>query len=97
MQRPATADPTLTRVMDQLYRPGAQVGSGSTAAAVRHEQATGGTVGGVSHAQKARDYAAFLERWLAMHQDARPGDRAAAENVLLDLRDALAGPRAGGG
>jgi hypothetical protein len=32
-----------------------------------------------------------LEKWLRTHPDATPGDRAAAENVIKDLRDALAG------
>jgi hypothetical protein len=32
-----------------------------------------------------------LERWLRNHPDAAPGDRAAAENVIKDLQDALAG------
>ena len=91
MEKPVTIDPVLTRFMDQLYRPGAQVGSGSTAAAVRYERITGGRVGGVSHTQKARDAVVFLERWLATRHNADPRDRAAVENVLYDLQDALVG------
>ncbi len=91
MGKPHTKDPDLSRLMDELYRPNAQVGSGSTAAAVRHEIATGQLVGGASHTQKAEDMIRALERWLRNHQDATPGDRAAAENVIKDLQDALAG------
>ena len=77
--------------MDELYRDNAQVGSGSTAAAVRHELATGEMVGGASHSQKAADMIKALDKWLRTHPTASPGDRAAAENVIKDLQDALAG------
>ena len=39
--------------------------------------------------QKARDSVKFLQRWLKNNPNARPGDIAAAENVLKDLLDAL--------
>jgi hypothetical protein len=91
MQRPHVVDPMLSGYMSELYRAGAQVGSGSTAAAVRVELATGGTVGGVTHSQKARDMIVALRRWLANNPTARPGDRAAAENVIIDLINSLAG------
>ena len=91
MAKPATTDPALSHAMDEIYRDGASVGSGSTAAAVRLERATGGTVGGRTHTQKAEGYVRFLERWLQKNPTASPGDRAAAENVLRDLRNALAG------
>ncbi len=91
MAKPVTTDPALSHAMDEMYRDGASVGSGSTAAAVRQERATGGTVGGRTHTQKAEGFVKFLERWLQKNPTASPGDRAAAENVLRDLRDALAG------
>ena len=91
MAKPATTDSELSDAMAEMYREGARVGSGSTAAAVRHERATGGTVGGRTHIQKAQGYVRFLERWLRTHPNASPGDRAAAEDVLRDLRDALDG------
>lgn len=61
-----------------------KVGNGSTAAAVRHEQATGGLVSGRTHTAKAQGYVLYLERWLlnttAATSDARaapvPDDRA---------------------
>lgn len=91
MGKPSTTDPELSRLMDKLYRQNAQVGSGSTAAAVRHELATGQLVGGRSHLQKARDMITALERWLDRNPTASPGDRAAAENVIRDMQNALAG------
>lgn len=46
---------------------------------------------GVGHTQKARDGIRELEKWLTEHPSARPRDRAAAENALTDLRNALNG------
>lgn len=45
MGRPGVADPRLAELLDKLYGPGAEVGSGSTAAAVRNEFQTGMQVG----------------------------------------------------
>ena len=91
MGKPATRDPKLSRLMDEMWRDNAKIGNGSTAAAVRHELATGKPVGGVFHTQKAQDMIRALEKWLRNNPEATPGDRAAAENVIKDLRDALAG------
>ena len=91
MSKPATSDPQLTRFLDDLYRMDATVGSGSTAAAVRHEFMTGQSVGGKFHSQKAADYIRGLTRWLEKNPTARPNDRAAAENVIKDLQNALSG------
>ncbi|MBH5403175.1 RHS repeat protein, partial [Bradyrhizobium sp. CNPSo 4010] len=91
MSKPAVSDPELARLLDQLYRPNATVGSGSTAAAIREELKTGQAVGGAFHSQKAGDSIRALERWLSNNLTARPGDRAAAENVIRDMRNALGG------
>lgn len=77
--------------MDDLYRDGAKIGSGSTADAVRHELATGQPVGGVWHTQKAQDYSIALTKWLKDNPNAPFGDRSAATNVLRDLQNALKG------
>jgi RHS repeat-associated protein len=91
MERPHVQNAALSRIMDDLYRPGSAVGSGSTAAAVRHEAATGRPVGGRFHTQKAQDSVIRLQRWLSRNPTASHGDRAAAENVLRDLQNALEG------
>lgn len=92
MARPYVSSPGLSGLLDDLYRPGAQVGSGSTAAAVRLELANpGALVGGRSHIQKAEDYIRALDDWLARNPTASPGDRAAAENVIKDMQNALNG------
>jgi hypothetical protein len=91
MSKPYARDPDLVGYLDELYRPGAQVGSGSTAAAVRHELATGAAVGGRTHSQKARDMIVALQRWLKKNPNCSLGDRAAAENVIRDMQNALDG------
>ncbi len=91
MERPHVVDAELNTLMGELYRKGATVGSGSTAAAVRAEAATGVRVGGKLHAQKAAESVTRLQKWLTRNPTAAAGDRAAAESVLRDLQDALAG------
>lgn len=91
MSKPHATDAELAGYLDELYRPGAQIGSGSTAAAVRHGRATGGSVGGRTHSQKARDMIVTLERWLKNNPSCSPGDRAAAENVIRDMQNAVDG------
>lgn len=91
MERPVTSDPRLTSMVDDLYRQNAAVGSGSTAAAVRQELMTGQPVGGAFHSQKAADSITALSRWLERNPTASPGDRAAAENIIRDMQNALGG------
>lgn len=89
MQKPIVKDPRLQSFIDKLYRPNAKVGSGSTADAVREEARTGKPVGDSFHQQKAEDALPNLERWLRNNPTAPPGDKAAVENIIYDLKDAL--------
>ena len=89
MSKPLVRDAELQGQLDFLYRAGATIRSGSTADAIRFTKETGQLVGGSDHLQKGRDGVRFLEKWLANNPEAHPGDQAAAENVLEDLRDAL--------
>lgn len=91
MEKPDVNDEKLTNLLGDLYSPGAKVGSGSTADALRAEMATGESAGGRFHFQKAQDYSTGLEGWLRKNPTGLSGDRAAAENVLIDLRNALGG------
>lgn len=75
--------------LSQNYRKGANVGSGSTAAAVRQEAITGTPVGGRWHKQKAEDTIRALEKWQENNPKALTVDKAAAENVLRDLKSSL--------
>ncbi|OCG16555.1 hypothetical protein A9G09_02915 [Gilliamella sp. wkB292] len=91
MEKPDVKDSELKNIMDDLYRPNAKIGSGSTADAVRYEAATGQNVGGKLHLEKAKNYVKALESWLKRNPTASSADRAAAENVLRDLQNALRG------
>jgi hypothetical protein len=91
MERPHAEDPELRGMLEKFHRPEAKVGSGSTAASLRHELTTGELVGGVSHIQKTENSIRALTKWLDKNPLARPGDRAAAENMLRDLLDAAKG------
>ncbi|MEQ9566429.1 MAG: Hint domain-containing protein, partial [Pseudomonadales bacterium] len=91
MGKPHVNDSRLSGYMDELYRENASIGSGSTAAAVRHELATGGTVGGKTHSKKAEDMIIALQRWLKNNPNASSGDQSAAYYVLLDMIIALNG------
>ena len=92
MDRPVVDDPNLNNIMADLWRPNAQIGNGSTAAAVRHELANpGARVGGRAHVEKAQNYVVGLENWLRNTPAASVSDRAAAQNVLRDLQNALGG------
>jgi hypothetical protein len=91
MERPSTSDPGLSSIVDDLYREHASVGSGSTAAAVREELLTGQPVAGKFHSKKAADSIIRLSKWLEKNPTALPGDRAAAENIIRDLQNALKG------
>jgi filamentous hemagglutinin len=91
MDRPLVSDSRLSSLLDDLYRPGGTIGNGSTAAAVRHEIATGLPVLGREHSQKARDYIVALERFIRRNPNSSANDIRAAQNVIRDLRNALGG------
>lgn len=68
------ADLKLSMLLNDLYRPNAKIGSGSTADAVRHEMRTGEAVGGKFHSQKAVDYSLALQKWLDNNPNASRQD-----------------------
>ncbi len=74
---------------NRTYRQDASIGSGSTAAAIRHERMTGERVRSKLHSQKGIEYTKKFEKWLEDHPIASHGDRAAAENIIKDLKNAL--------
>ena len=89
MNKPQVRDPDLQNLVDQLYRAGARIGTGGAADAIRFERETGQRAGGRSHVRKARDGIRALQRWLRRHPYAHPDDRAAAEALIRDRREAL--------
>ena len=91
MQKPIVSDPKLNGLVEDIFRRDAKVGNGSTGAAVREELRTGLQTGGRFHSQKAEDYSRALQKWLKSNPTARLSDRAAAENMLRDMQNALHG------
>jgi hypothetical protein len=90
MEAPHIEDSELSRFVDrELYREGAEIGSGSTADAIRYELKTGQRVKGKLHSIKGRNAIKYLNDWLRDNPTARPGDRAAAQNILRDLKNAF--------
>jgi hypothetical protein len=89
MEKPHVRDPKLKEIVNDLYRPNAKIGSGSTADAIRHELLTGNPVKGKVHLQKGDDSLRALNRWNRNNSTASPGDRAAAESLIKDLNDAM--------
>jgi hypothetical protein len=93
MGRPSVSDNRLNRIVNDNYRPNAQIGSGSTADAVRHEITTGQQVGGRTHTQKAQEQITRLNNWIQRNPNGSQGDIRTAQNMIIDLEDALATPR----
>lgn len=87
--KPMVMDSKLKRIVNDLYRPRAKIGNGSTADAIRHEQKTGKAVGGRFHFQKGELYQRALSNWLALSDGASTADIDAAQKLLQDLNDAM--------
>jgi hypothetical protein len=94
MHRPTVSDPALRRLVRDLYKgkgSPSQLGTGSTADAIRSELRTGQPTQGIFHYQKGQQYANALCNWLQQHPNADPADRSAAQDLLHDLTEALHG------
>ncbi|MDR1387596.1 MAG: DNRLRE domain-containing protein [Propionibacteriaceae bacterium] len=81
-------DTRLRDFIGELYRPGADVGDGGTAAAIIQELATGGLVGERSHIQKGQDAIRYFASRLG-NGTWSPGDQQIALNLMQSLQDAL--------
>jgi hypothetical protein len=84
------SDSKLRNIVNELYRPNARIGSGSTADAIRHELSTGELLSKSGHVQKGVQYREAI-RTLLESGGLSPGDRQIAEGLLLDLQKALSG------
>ena len=81
----------VKKLIEQLYRPGATIGDGGTAAALRHENDSGENVGNKSHRIKAEQRANQIRKILSKSPD-HP-DKKLLQNLLDDLEDALKGDK----
>jgi len=78
----------LKNTIKELYRPGASIGDGSTADAIRYEVSTGKLIGGKSHVQKGLERLKNLENILK-RKDLNDEDKKIAKKLYDDLADAL--------
>jgi len=85
----AAQDPRLRNAIDELYRPGAKIGSGSSMDAYRFEQRTGTLLSRTGHGQKLLGRRTQLQRML---RSLEGDDRRIARDLLIDVQDALGGP-----
>lgn len=114
MEKPIVYDSDLHKIVEKLYRLNAEIGSGSTAAALRHEVITRQPTRGRWHLEKTEETISFLEKWLKQQDNVKQmynsnyqksvlegktlsnqyvpasnNDIAAAENLLIDLRESM--------
>ena len=68
-----------------------QIGSGSTADAIRNEIQTGDSTEGLFHSQKGQENINALRNWLKEMPDAPDNDKIIANALKQDLIDALVG------
>lgn len=97
MEKPeGVSEASLRTRIDEMYRVDSEIGSGSTADALRFERETGIGVGGADHRQKAQDTLRFLNTWLRTHRNEGSGassqDYQVAQNLVRDLEHALSTP-----
>lgn len=83
-------DQKLKNHAEQLYKPGATVGDGGTAAAVFQETETGEPVNGRFHATKADNHSRGLGKLDSDSAGLNPTDREIAIDLKEDLDNALA-------
>ena len=83
-------DKALKNTIIELYRPGAKIGDGGTADAIRYELKTGKKVGGKSHILKGEQRLRSLNNFLKRN-DISAKDRKIAKKLASDLGKALGG------
>jgi RHS repeat-associated protein len=83
-------DPKLRNLINQMYRKNAQIGSGSTADAIRYELQTGQLLSPAGHLLKGQEMSTALTRLLGSGS-LNEGDWQIARYILNDLQRALSG------
>jgi hypothetical protein len=81
-------DGRLRNAIDNLYRPNARIGSGSSMDAVRFEKATGQLLSPTGHVQKLLDRRTQLTKLLS-DPTVSANDRLITKRLLIDIQDAL--------
>ena len=92
MEKPYVVNKSLKKIVDNSYaaeRSESRIGNGSEAAAIFNELATLQSTKGSWHIQEGGETIIKLSEWLKNNPSANPGDRAAAENIIKQIRNAL--------
>ena len=76
-------------LIKQLYRPGAEIGDGGTADALKYEKETSKVVGNKSHEQKAKERVSQIKKILSKNPNHT--DKDLLQKLLKALEDALNG------
>lgn len=84
------SNPKLKNAIKEMYRPGAKIGDGGLADAIRHELKSGKLVGGKSHIQKGAERLKNLER-ISQQETLTKQERKIVEDLIKDLKSALGG------
>ncbi|MBQ7975790.1 MAG: hypothetical protein IJ300_08930 [Clostridia bacterium] len=84
------SNPKLKNTIKEMYRPGAKVGDGGLADAIRHEIKTGNLVGGKSHVQKGTERLKNLER-ISNRENLSKQEIKIVKELIRDLKNALGG------
>ena len=84
------SNPKLKNTIKEMYRPGAKVGDGGLADAIRYEIKTGKLVGGKSHIQKGTERLRNLEK-IFKRETLTKNERKIVEDLMKDLQNALGG------
>ena len=81
-------DPKLKSIINELYRPGAKIGSGSTGDVLIYEKLSGDLLSKTGHATKAFGYRVALQKMLNSNTLSN-SDREIVIRLLKDLQNAL--------
>ena len=85
-------NPSLKRLIDEMFRPAAKIGNGSTQSAALFTKLTGNLVGGSDHLQKTGDLLRGLRNIMnnkkGLHGKLNTRDKAIAETLFKDLNKA---------
>ena len=80
----------LKNTIKEMYRPGAKIGDGGLADAIRYETRTGNLVGGKSHIQKGTERLKNLER-ISQKENLTKQETKIVGDLIKDLKQALGG------
>jgi hypothetical protein len=86
----AASNQKLKNAIDRMYRPGATIGDGGLADAIRYQLSTGKLIGGKDHLGKGAERIKNLEN-IIKNETLSNRDQELAQKLLEDLKRAMGG------